>query len=91
MLPFLLVWFVDDRNQTAFIELAYLFWSSGYRFPSGSHSHYVESNSYTLANRRSDQTIVPGDIFAKNKSCGKTLPSGLIAGAYPLVDVFALK
>ena len=93
-----LKWSLDDKHQSAFIELAYHAWYSGIRFP---NTQAMPSTYASLIRKVVSQAgkpdmlnhgvLVPGTLASSAKSRGKTLPAGVIKGAWFLCNINALK
>lgn len=90
-----LKWSLDDKHQSAFIELAYHAWYSGLRIPD---NRAMPSTYATIIRKVINQSqkldcglLVPGCIKSSAKSRGKTFPVGVVQGAGFLCDIKALK
>ena len=87
-------WICEASRKTAFIEIAYHAWFSGWVFPNIDHNPKAFAVFIRKVINQSDKlnlSIHPGTVKAVNKSCGKTLPSGLINGASLVIHPKALK
>ncbi len=77
-------WICEPSKKTAFIEIAYHAWFSGWIFPNIDHNPKAFAVFLRKIVNQSDKLgiiIHPGTVKAANKSLGKTLPSGYINGA----------
>ena len=93
-----LKWSLDDKHQSAFIELAYHAWYSGIRFP---NTQAMPSTYASLIRKVVSQAckpdmlnhgvLVPGTLASSAKSRGKTFPAGVIKGAWFFCNINALK
>lgn len=91
-----LKWQCDPNLQTSFMELAFHFWCSGLRFQDldetrAQYATHIRKIISQALRCQPDNPIVPGDIFAHSKSNGKTHPSGVICGGYPLIPPDSLR
>lgn len=85
-----LKWKQCDSLKTAFIELAYAFWHAGYKLNAisqtiAAYTKRLQKFISQALKAYPATPIVPGSICASCKSEGKTLPSGYIKSAYPLL------
>lgn len=78
------------------MELAYHFWVSNHRFKAvpetaSQYATLLRKVINQALRQQPDRPIIPGTIHASSKSNGKTHPSGLIKGAFPLMTANSLK
>lgn len=88
-------WCQDPAKKTAFVELAFYAWDSGWRFDDipekiAAYSSFLRK-ACNQAIKSQQEPIVPGDFISNNKSLGKTLPSGYVNGAWPDTPISSLK
>ena len=88
-----LEWHSCEQFQTSFIELAYIFWDSGFRFEVACSPAEVATLLRKCVNQafKLNLCIVPGKVTPKAKSNGKTFPAGIIQSGFPICQVKTLK
>ena len=88
-----LEWYSCEQFQTSFIELAYIFWDSGFRFEVACSPAAVATLLRKCVNQASklNLCLVPGKVTPKAKSNGKTFSAGIIQSGFPICQVKTLK
>ena len=90
-----LSWKVDERCDTAFLELAACAKHQGFSFETGNSPANISTLLKKFLNLATKagfiDGVVPGTIVKRCKSNGKTFPSGLISGCYPFISPEVLK
>ena len=88
-------WSLDEKHQSAFIELAYHLWYSGVRIPEvqphPSAYATIIRKVINQAQKLDCGSLTPGTINSGAKSRGKTLPAGFVQGAWFQCNELAMK